>query len=90
MKYIKDIEMTQFDVAELWIHERNGSIYVGGNKYTFTWTYVGKFLSRKGVVTVECEVTGFGHVMTKTGYVHSNELAAVIHADAVSAAAKGK
>ena len=78
---MRTLENTEMNIRDAWIHERNFSIGDGKVKYTITWSYVGKFLSRRAVATVTCDQTGLGHVITKTNMTTAMDLARVIFAD---------
>ena len=81
---MRTLEDTAMDISDAWIHERTFSTGDGQVKYTITWTYVGKFLSRRAVATVTSEQTGLGHVITKYNMTTAMDLAEIIFADYTS------
>lgn len=81
---MRTLENTAMNINDAWIHERTFSTGDGQVTYKITWTYVGKFLSRRAVATVTSEQTGLGHVITKTNMTTSMDLAKVIFEDYTS------
>ena len=78
---MRTLELVTMNIKDCWIHERNFKTGDGKVSYNFSWHHVGKFLSRKAVLTVTSNETGFGHVITKTGYNSCSEIAELIFQD---------
>ena len=78
---MRTLENTAMNINDAWIHERTFSTGDGQVTYKITWTYVGKFLSRRAVATVTSEQTGLVHSMTKTNMTTAMDLAEIIFAD---------
>ena len=81
---MRTLQDTAMNISDAWIHERTFSTGDGQVKYTITWTYVGKFLSRRAVATVRSQQTGLVFSMTKTNMTTRMDLAEIIFADYTS------